>query len=532
MPLSKTHRFRWAVCQIDRLQRLPCDVRVVRNALATLPKTLEETYERIFLEISEEERFFVRQCLTWINFHSELYDHSIPCAILLQALQSGAEAVGEPNDGHFFDEESLREICGCLITVSLGSGFEIYDAGNELEDVPVVSFAHYTVREFLDSDRISTSAAAYFKHREQVKLDTLRTVLLTALSFGIYDSSGLGDGSDLNAERDLDRVELKRSAFKNLTGDFRSYCAVTAIFSIAVYPDEIVSQQDLSRMTFRFLDPSSVPIQPTMRFLNDCQDGFFLLRQNGDLLAYFRWWTLVWTAEPNSTTATTMLLFTILSLVESFERLAGELLHYSKDKLDWVHEPLQFQLELMEDEEGGEEEARYGYHNITFNGPMIEFFAQEDQGEQSRVRFILDHGVALPNPTALLYAYVGSHSHNVDGECKGTSCLLRRIIDLGADPNDNSYTTTPLQIAVAAYDYNGVETLLGAGADPNRIGDPSGTRWRGIKRSYKDLERLSALFICQNKPRKKHSEPEQQMLEALLVQFGAKSFTAKQVLSS
>jgi hypothetical protein len=466
--------------------------------------------------------------LTWINFHSELYNHSIPCAVLLQALQFGDEKGSEPNDGHFFDEESLREICGCLINVSLGSGFKIYKHENEFYEVPVVSFAHYTVREFLDSDRISTSAAAYFKLGEQVKLDTLKTVLLTALSFGTYDSSGLDDGSDLDDESDLSQLEY-RSAFEDLTGDFRSYCVVTAIFSIAVYPDKIASQQSLSRMTFRFLDPSGASTQPIMRFLNHCQDGFLLLSENNNLLAAFQLWTLVWTAEPNSTTAITMILFSILILTENFEGLVGELLHCSEDKLDWVHEPLQFQLELM-GEEGTDEELDFPC--VDFNGSMIEFFAQEDQWEQRRLRFILDHGGTLPNPTALLYTYVGLHCHHVDGECKGTSCLLRRIIDLGADPNDNSYTTTPLQIAVAAWDYNGVETLLGAGADPNGIGDSSGTRWRGINRDYKDLEGLSALFICQNKLRQGHPESEQQMLEALLVRFGAKSFTAKQVLSS
>lgn len=39
-------RFRWIVCQIDDLQRLKPDINVVTTALANLPRTLDETYER------------------------------------------------------------------------------------------------------------------------------------------------------------------------------------------------------------------------------------------------------------------------------------------------------------------------------------------------------------------------------------------------------------------------------------------------------------------------------------------------------
>jgi hypothetical protein len=54
------------------------------------------------------------------------------------------------------------------VHISPGYGFKIHDPENEIHDaILVVSFANYTVREFLDSDRISTSAVAFFHVPQQ-----------------------------------------------------------------------------------------------------------------------------------------------------------------------------------------------------------------------------------------------------------------------------------------------------------------------------------------------------------------------------
>ncbi|MCJ1452480.1 hypothetical protein MMC28_002823 [Mycoblastus sanguinarius] len=55
--------FRWAVCQIDVLQRLKCERGVFKKALGNLPKTLDEMYDRILLTIPEEEQLFVHHAL-------------------------------------------------------------------------------------------------------------------------------------------------------------------------------------------------------------------------------------------------------------------------------------------------------------------------------------------------------------------------------------------------------------------------------------------------------------------------------------
>jgi hypothetical protein len=88
-PITPSHfaytpRFRWAICQLDRLQRLKCDLRIIRNELAALPTSLDETYERIFMNIAHEEWIFARHALQWICLHQDFYDDA--CAMSMQTL--------------------------------------------------------------------------------------------------------------------------------------------------------------------------------------------------------------------------------------------------------------------------------------------------------------------------------------------------------------------------------------------------------------------------------------------------------------
>src|SRR5712671_1997471 len=62
---TQSHRFRWVVCQIDRLRRsFPASI---RSVLGDLPKSLDETYGRTLLGIDEEKREYAQRllrCLT------------------------------------------------------------------------------------------------------------------------------------------------------------------------------------------------------------------------------------------------------------------------------------------------------------------------------------------------------------------------------------------------------------------------------------------------------------------------------------
>jgi hypothetical protein len=61
MSLHLSLRFRWVFCQPEALRR--CIPSSMRHILKDLPKTLDETYQRILKEINEANRELARRLL-------------------------------------------------------------------------------------------------------------------------------------------------------------------------------------------------------------------------------------------------------------------------------------------------------------------------------------------------------------------------------------------------------------------------------------------------------------------------------------
>jgi hypothetical protein len=156
----------------------------VRKALKELPETLDETYERLFLDIPKDDWPYVRTALLWICAHGSLpFKMDIPANILASAVFSPSSL--EMSTGQ--QEQNIAtvlDICGCLIR-SCRFGNDPKSAVHSTQDQDVVSFkttslAHYTVREFLYSDRIKTTNARYFSLSEDgCRSEFLHVVLVT-----------------------------------------------------------------------------------------------------------------------------------------------------------------------------------------------------------------------------------------------------------------------------------------------------------------------------------------------------------------
>jgi hypothetical protein len=126
--------------------------------------------------------------------------------------------------------------------------------------------------------------------------------------------------------------------------------------------------------------------------------------------------------------------------------------------------------------------------DFELNGNIIGVFAEAtrclDPGAEA-MKFLCEWATDFdPTPTLLLF--ISSHYH-ISPCCK-PRCVVDWLLDHGADPNPKGYRVTPLQIAVASWDYHGVESLLAAGADPNNTGDANGLKWgdNTIKGRYFD----------------------------------------------
>ncbi|KAH8977721.1 hypothetical protein EDB92DRAFT_2108475 [Lactarius akahatsu] len=133
--------FRWVYCQLEVLRH--CFPANVRRTLDELPKSLDETYERILKEINNANRehsYRLLQCLT-------VASRPLRVEELAELLAIELDAGGIPKlnvDLRWEDqEEAVLSACSSLVTV-------IIDDGSR-----VVQFSHFSVKEFLTSPRLA-----------------------------------------------------------------------------------------------------------------------------------------------------------------------------------------------------------------------------------------------------------------------------------------------------------------------------------------------------------------------------------------
>ncbi|KAH7074055.1 hypothetical protein FB567DRAFT_188329 [Paraphoma chrysanthemicola] len=136
--------FRWAVCQLDTLAKCR-NLAMLRKSLATLPRTLDQTYERILSAISEDDCAYAIRILQWLTFSAR------PLTVEEVAEVVAIDVEREPafdRDEVLADPLEALEICSSLVTITTVKG---------TLDKPtrqIIALAHYSVQEYLVSERI------------------------------------------------------------------------------------------------------------------------------------------------------------------------------------------------------------------------------------------------------------------------------------------------------------------------------------------------------------------------------------------
>jgi hypothetical protein len=125
-----------------------------RKFLASLPRTLDQTYDRILLAISEEYSEYAMRILQWLTFSAR------PLAVEEIAKVVAIDVTRDPA----FDREEVLEdplealkICSSLVTISTVQS----DPAKQ-----IISLAHYSVQEYLVSDRIKQGPARQYTMNE------------------------------------------------------------------------------------------------------------------------------------------------------------------------------------------------------------------------------------------------------------------------------------------------------------------------------------------------------------------------------
>ena len=135
-------RFRWAYCQLDSLRR--CFPSSIRKALNELPTTLDDTYERALQGIPKEKwhhahRLF--QCLVAAIRPLRVKELAEVFTLNFDRDTSPSLIEGWRPEN---PEEALLSTCSTLIAI-------VEDAGSK-----IIQFSHFSVKEYLTSDRLRT----------------------------------------------------------------------------------------------------------------------------------------------------------------------------------------------------------------------------------------------------------------------------------------------------------------------------------------------------------------------------------------
>src|SRR5712691_7869925 len=161
-------RFRWVFCQLELLRQ--CLPASVRRILAELPETLDETYERILQEIPKSNRAHAHrllQCLTVAIRPLRVEELAEVLAVGFDAT-GGIPKLNEDLQWELEDQEqAVLSACSSLIAV-------VWD-----DDSRMVQFSHFSVKEFLTSDRLATSTIVAARHCH-ILLEPSHTIMAQA----------------------------------------------------------------------------------------------------------------------------------------------------------------------------------------------------------------------------------------------------------------------------------------------------------------------------------------------------------------
>ncbi|KAN0132161.1 hypothetical protein V8E53_009927 [Lactarius tabidus] len=156
--------FRWVFCQLEMLRN--CLPKNVRRILRELPATLDETYERMLreiLEVNADDVYRLLQCIAVSTRPLGVDELAEVLALNFDAASEGIPALDE--DLRSGDEEQdVLSACSNLIAVVKSPW------GSR-----VVQFAHFSVKEFLTSDRLANLKPDI--SRFHIRLEPAHTVI-------------------------------------------------------------------------------------------------------------------------------------------------------------------------------------------------------------------------------------------------------------------------------------------------------------------------------------------------------------------
>ncbi|KAL8791172.1 MAG: hypothetical protein Q9195_006011 [Heterodermia aff. obscurata] len=506
-------RFRWAVCQLDALKRLKSERHIVMKALKNLPKTLDETYDRIFTVIPAEERLYVHFVLRWIAHHNELWNEDgMPCKVLIEAAGASTVMITEEPNERFYDQDTLREICGCLIEILPTSDKTLGFTSHS------VTFAHYTVLEYLVSGRMSRGAAA---RHDAIEASSSEHFIEISMS----EVQSVRSENLWSIKSEIDYGHVLKAIYSNFT----SYSMGSGMLSLYRWPDKICRQSVLRKLAEDFLNPSRPHFKNTVAVasLMELRHVFPDLNFPSELM----FWRIEWSSEVSTNAKHVYLLLLLCVSCKVYALLIKNFLQ-EDDHKHLLQSRIKYRritsFSLSYRQVDVEE-------NVLFDGTISEVFAQRLTmiNHEDDISLLMEIGTGQFDLSVALLLSIGSHDPQ---NCYWKKCSTQKLLELGADPNLRGYIVTPLQIATYCMDFDGASLLLRYGAHPNSSGCSDTAAWKrdtvmGYLNHLHGASPLRILrkytYIAEHDKAETSWIPEaREQLEELLLQYGAEEISA------
>ena len=135
------------------------NLRGLRKALASLPKTLDETYIRILSNIDEEHRGYASKILHWLAYSARPLKLQEVAEVI--AIDSQESPRFDP-ENRLVEPRDILKICSSLVSLEEPVATDTRSRSNQV----IVQLAHFSVKEFLISDRILQRNFECFSIRE------------------------------------------------------------------------------------------------------------------------------------------------------------------------------------------------------------------------------------------------------------------------------------------------------------------------------------------------------------------------------
>jgi len=152
-------------CQLEVLRH--CFPPSVRSILAELPESLDDTYERILREIRKPNQAYTRRLLQCLV--AAVRPLRVEELAEILAFDFSTEGIPKLNPSWRWEdqEEAVMSACSSLVIVVKDVNFRI------------VQFSHFSVKEFLTSDRLARSSREEIS-RYHIPIEAAHTILAQA----------------------------------------------------------------------------------------------------------------------------------------------------------------------------------------------------------------------------------------------------------------------------------------------------------------------------------------------------------------